>query len=497
MEIPHKATVLVIGGGPGGSYTASALAREGIDIVLLEADVFPRYHIGESLVASMRPFLRFIDLDETFVNYGFVRKNGAAFKLNNQKEAYTDFILQPGADTFAWNVVRSECDDLMFKHASNSGARAFDGVKVTAIEFDPLDESAIDDHPGRPVSASWKAKDGRTGSISFDYLVDASGRAGIASTKYLKSRTYNSYLKNVASWGYWRGATPYGVGTSVEGQPYFEALQDGSGWVWFIPLHNGTTSVGVVMNQELATQKKKSSTVTSSRAFYLESVEGARVISQLLQPANLDGEIKQASDWSYNASSYGSPYLRIVGDAGAFIDPYFSSGVHLAVSGGLSAAVSIAASIRGDCPEHTAWQWHSQGVANRYGRFLLVVLGATKQIRARDSPVLNSEGQDGFDDAFAVIRPVIQGTADVQGKVSAREVLDAVTFSTNAVRPSAGGQNVVLEESSRSLRSQVEQEMGDVANSLAKAYKDTDVYEGLMARLERGSLGLKAVGVMG
>lgn len=93
--------------------------------------------------------------------------------------------------------------------------------------------------------------------------------------------------------------------------------------------------------------------------------------------------------------------------------------------------------------------------------------------------------------------PVIQGTADVQGKVSAREVLDAVTFSTNAVRPSAGGQNVVLEESSRSLRSQVEQEMGDVANSLAKAYKDTDVYEGLMARLERGSLGLKAVGVMG
>ncbi|KAI2870978.1 hypothetical protein CBS115988_8925 [Aspergillus niger] len=495
MEIPHKATVLVIGGGPGGSYTASALAREGIDIVLLEADVFPRYHIGESLVASMRPFLRFIDLDETFVNYGFVRKNGAAFKLNNQKEACEASLLI--ARMRLTDHSQTPISSYNLGRIPSPGTLAFDGVKVTAIEFDPLDESAIDDHPGRPVSASWKAKDGRTGSISFDYLVDASGRAGIASTKYLKSRTYNSYLKNVASWGYWRGATPYGVGTSVEGQPYFEALQDGSGWVWFIPLHNGTTSVGVVMNQELATQKKKSSTVTSSRAFYLESVEGARVISQLLQPANLDGEIKQASDWSYNASSYGSPYLRIVGDAGAFIDPYFSSGVHLAVSGGLSAAVSIAASIRGDCPEHTAWQWHSQGVANRYGRFLLVVLGATKQIRARDSPVLNSEGQDGFDDAFAVIRPVIQGTADVQGKVSAREVLDAVTFSTNAVRPSAGGQNVVLEESSRSLRSQVEQEMGDVANSLAKAYKDTDVYEGLMARLERGSLGLKAVGVMG
>nr|ANY27070.1 flavin dependent-halogenase [Aspergillus carbonarius] len=406
MAIPQKATVLVIGGGPGGSYSASALAREGIDTVVLEADVFPRYHIGESLVASIRPFLKFIDLDDTFVNYGFVRKNGAAFKLNNQKEAYTDFILEAGADTFAWNVVRSESDDLMFKHAAKSGAQTFDGVRVTSIEFTD-DDDDDDNNTNRPVSASWKAKDGRTGSIEFDYLVDASGRAGITSTKYLKNRTFNNYLKNVASWGYWEGATPYGMGTPVEGQPFFEALQDGSGWVWFIPLHNNTTSIGIVMNQELSTQKKKLSTTTSSRAFYLESLAGARGISRLLDPttATLTSDIKHASDWSYNASAYGSPYLRIVGDAGAFIDPYFSSGVHLAVSGGLSAAVSIAASIRGDCPEEAAWKWHSQGVANRYGRFLLVVLGATKQIRAGDRPVLNGVGDEGFDEAFMVIRP--------------------------------------------------------------------------------------------
>ncbi|PYI01220.1 radH flavin-dependent halogenase [Aspergillus sclerotiicarbonarius CBS 121057] len=468
MTIPSKATVLVIGGGPGGSYSASALAREGIYTVLLEADVFPRYHIGESLVASIRPFLKFIELDDTFVNYGFVRKNGTAFKLNNQKEAYTDFILEPGADTFLWNVVRSECDELMFKHAAKSGAKAFDGVRVTSIEFASTKEAAT--NPGRPVSASWKAKDGSTGSIEFDYLVDASGRAGITSTKYLKNRTFNNYLKNVASWGYWRGATPYGVGTPVEGQPYFEALQDGSGWVWFIPLHNGTTSVGVVMNQEMSTKKKKLST-------------GARGISRLLEPANLDGDIKHASDWSYNASSYGSLYLRI-----------FSSGVHLAVSGGLSAAVSIAASIRGDCDEEAAWEWHSQGVANRYGRFLLVVLGATKQIRARDTPVLNRQGDDGFDDAFTVIRPVIQGIADVQGKVAAEDVYDAVTFSRNVVQPcSDGDDDPAWVEKGRGALSADEKEVGNVMNNLAKAYKTTDVCEGLMARLERGNLGLKHV----
>ena len=74
MSIPESCSVLVVGGGPAGSYTAAALAREGTDVVLLEADIFPRYHIGESMLASMRHFIRFIDLEKTFDNHGFRRK---------------------------------------------------------------------------------------------------------------------------------------------------------------------------------------------------------------------------------------------------------------------------------------------------------------------------------------------------------------------------------------------------------------------------------------
>jgi flavin-dependent dehydrogenase len=74
MSIPECCTVLVVGGGPAGSYTAAALAREGVDVVLLEADKHPRYHIGESLLPSIRPFLRFVDLEETFQNHGFQKK---------------------------------------------------------------------------------------------------------------------------------------------------------------------------------------------------------------------------------------------------------------------------------------------------------------------------------------------------------------------------------------------------------------------------------------
>ena len=79
-------------------------------------------------------------------------------------------------------------------------------------------------NPGRPVSASWSRKDGSSGVIEFEYLVDASGRAGLVSTKYLKNRKNNQALKNIANWGYWKGAGKYGQGTSREGVPFFEAL---------------------------------------------------------------------------------------------------------------------------------------------------------------------------------------------------------------------------------------------------------------------------------
>ncbi|PSR80246.1 hypothetical protein BD289DRAFT_455411 [Coniella lustricola] len=128
----------------------------------------------------------------------------------------------------AWNFIRSESDDLLFKHAAISGARIFEETKVEAIEFKSSDEDETKKNKsllGRPTSATWRQKDGSTGSIAFDYLIDASGRQGILTTKYLKSRTVNQNFKNAANWAYWRTDKLYGVGTHMEGSPYFEALQ--------------------------------------------------------------------------------------------------------------------------------------------------------------------------------------------------------------------------------------------------------------------------------
>jgi flavin-dependent dehydrogenase len=164
-------------------------------------------------------------------------------------------------------------------------------------------------------------------------------------------------------------------------------------------------SVGVVMNQEKSIAKKKEMGSPSTKDFYLESLKLVPGIMNLIPNAKMVSDVKQASDFSYSASTYASPYLRIAGDAGCFIDPFFSSGVHLALASGLSAAVTICAAKRGDCNETTAAKWHSNKVADGYTRFLLIVLSVLKQIRDKDEPVLTDWNESGFDRAFAFFRP--------------------------------------------------------------------------------------------
>lgn len=131
----------------------------------------------------------------------------------------TDFIARD-PNNFSWNVVRSEFDELLLRHAGESGASLHEGVRVNTIKFS-------EENPQRPVSAEWKSDEG-TGEIKFNWLVDASGRNGLMSTKYLKNRKFNASLRNVAFWGYWTGAGKYGKGTPRENAPWFEALTGAS-----------------------------------------------------------------------------------------------------------------------------------------------------------------------------------------------------------------------------------------------------------------------------
>ena len=143
------------------------------------------------------------------------------------------------------------------------------------------------------------------------------------------------------------------------------------------------------MRQDLSVQKKKALGSPLGPDFYKETLQLAPNVSKILGKGELVTDVKQASDWSYSASAYSNPYVRIAGDAGCFVDPYFSSGVHLAFSSGLPAAITICAARDGDSDELSAAKWHSAKVAEGYTRFLLVVMSAMKQITGGDEPVLS------------------------------------------------------------------------------------------------------------
>lgn len=127
-------------------------------------------------------------------------------------------------------MVRSESDEILFRHAGKSGAKTFENVSLKSVNFEPYKNEEVTSqyklaNPGRPVSAGWTMKDGRSGTISFDYLVDATGRAGVLSTKYLKNRKFNESFRNIAMWGYFKGNIPPNPGTDRENQPISEGMR--------------------------------------------------------------------------------------------------------------------------------------------------------------------------------------------------------------------------------------------------------------------------------
>ncbi|KAJ6469005.1 hypothetical protein C8R47DRAFT_1150868 [Mycena vitilis] len=409
---PTHAKILIMGGGPAGSYAASCLQREGHEVVLFESAKFPRYHVGESMISSMRGYLRFIGLAEDMAAHGFLNKPGAEFKLvHGLPSTWTNFGIL-GPDYISWNVIRSEMDELFLNHAEKQGVKVFQETRAESIDFEG------DPASSRPIACNWKRKDGSTGKTQFDWLIDATGKAGVMSTKYLKNRVMRECLRNVAVWGYWTGVKRYAEGTIKANSGWFEALTDQSGWAWVIPLHDGTTSIGVVMHQDLSNAKKAvkgpNGQTPSLSEHYLDQIQFVPGVQELIgeKGSMIPGSVKMAGDFSYNAPTYSGDHFRIIGDAANFVDPFFSSGVHIALTGGLSAALTICASLKGEVDEITAQQWHDSKVGIAHTRFLFVVLGAYQQMSLQQFPVLGDVNAKDFDEAFAMFRPVIFGVSD-------------------------------------------------------------------------------------
>lgn len=361
--------ILVIGGGPAGSTAAGLLAKEGFEVTLLERESFPRYHIGESILPSCRPIFELLGVWDKIQDHGFQRKGGAYFYWGPEEWEVAFSAL--GDDTpNAWQVVRSEFDKLLLDHARTLGVEVAEGVTVRKIEF----------NGERPCAACWSETKNpeRSGRIRFDYLVDASGRAGVMSTRYLKSRQFHDVFRNVAAWSYWKNAKQLAKGPAGA----IAVCSIPAGWFWAIPLHDGTMSIGLVTGRDNFNRQRQE--LGSIKAVYHRALQQCPSVVALLDEATQVAGMKVEQDYSYVSDRFTGPGYLLSGDAACFLDPLLSTGVHLATYSGLLAAASIGSVLRGEVSEQRAQDFYATVYRHAYERLLVLVSVFYESYRGKD-----------------------------------------------------------------------------------------------------------------
>ncbi|MEU6329030.1 NAD(P)/FAD-dependent oxidoreductase [Streptomyces sp. NPDC047049] len=363
--------VLVIGGGPGGSTAAALLARNGVDVLLLERERFPRYHIGESLASSCRVVLGLSGVVDKIDAQGYPAKRGALLRWGAEEDWTIDWSELFGTNVSSWQVERDHFDKILLDHAAGQGADVREGATVKRVVFDGA----------RACAVEWTdpAQGGRIVRTQCDYVIDASGRAGVLSAQHFRNRSPHEIFRNVAIWGYWKGGktlpnTPAG-GIDVISHP--------EGWYWVIPLRGGVHSVGFVTHQKSFLEKRPK--YGTSREMLLSVVDESPTVRDLMAGAEFTEPVRVEQDFSYVADRFCGPGFFEVGDAACFLDPLLSTGVHLALYSAMLASASILATLRGEVTETEATAFYETLYRNAYARLLVLVSGVYEQYEGKDS----------------------------------------------------------------------------------------------------------------
>lgn len=311
--------VLVMGGGPAGSALATLLAEKGRRVVLLEKDHHPRFHIGESLLPLSLPYLDRLGVTDQIEQIG-LRKYAAEFHSMDHG-CQSDFRFGEAIDRsypYSYEVRRSEFDHILLQNSRSKGAEVIEGCRVTSVQ---LGDDGINQVAAR-------CDDGSERHYSARFYVDATGRDTFLA-HVLGSKQRNRKHASAALYGHFDGARR----NSGQDEGNICIYWFAHGWFWFIPLKDGTTSIGAVCSPAYL----KTRSVPVDR-FLLDTIALCPGLAARLADARLNGEVTATGNYSYQSSRmHGRNYLMI-GDAFAFIDPVFSSGVHIALHGGCRGA---------------------------------------------------------------------------------------------------------------------------------------------------------------
>ena len=316
--------VAIIGGGPAGSTAAALLAERGYRVTLLEKAHHPRFHIGESLLPANLPLLEKLGVADEVKAIG-MEKWGAEFvsPWHDHKQAFEFADALDKSMPMAYQVRRSEFDEILIRNASRKNARVVEGCQVHDVNFLPANAGVL-------IQA--RHDDGSAETVHARFVLDASGRDTFLGNRF-KAKQRNKQHNSAAIYGHFTGAERNPG--KAEGNITIYWFEHG--WFWVIPLADGTTSVGAVSwPYYLKTRNKK-----PLAEFLLETIALCPPLKERLQHAKLNAGVEATGNFSYVCDrTHGSNYL-LLGDAYTFIDPVFSSGVMLAMQSAFVGAETV------------------------------------------------------------------------------------------------------------------------------------------------------------
>ena len=400
--------IIVIGGGPGGSTAATLLARQGFEVTLFEREVFPREHVGESLLPASIPILETLGVIEEIEAAGFTPKYGATMVWGRDPEPWSWHFAETNATyPHAYQVWRPTFDQMLLRNAQRNGVVVHEGCRVVGVDL----EAGV----GKTVTV--ESANGESQTFEADWIVDASGQNGFLARR-LDLRTHDEFFRNLAVYSYYRGAAR--LPEPDAGNIFIEAYEHG--WSWAIPLPDDVMSVGVVVD---AAWGGSQLTEQTTEEFYREQLSMTGRTASMLADAEMIDEPRVIRDWSYTSQRLVGDGYILVGDAACFIDPLFSSGVHLALSSAVLASAYVTSALRDPEMREPAAEVYTQLYMQQYHQF-------------REMAALFYASNRTSDSYFWEARRITQTSDDV----SPREAFIAAV----AGQPPQGYERVVLEK---------------------------------------------------
>ncbi|MEU8196730.1 tryptophan 7-halogenase [Microbispora amethystogenes] len=368
--------VVVVGGGPGGATLAALVAMQGHRVLVLEKETFPRYQIGESLLPStIHGVCKMIGVTDALEAAGFTHKKGGTFRWGAKPEPWTfSFSVSPkiaSSTSYAYQVERSKFDKILLDNAVSKGAE----VRFRTQVGDVIEED------GRVVGVTYSGEDGAERRAYARFVVDASGNGSRIYKRVGGTRVYSEFFRSLALFGYFEGGrrlpAPY------SGNILSVAFN--SGWFWYIPLSDTLTSVGAVVRRENAEKvqgdpEASLSTLIDECPLIKDYLSGATRVTE-----GQYGQIRARKDYSYHQTTFWRPGFVLIGDAACFVDPVFSSGVHLATYSALLASRSINSALAGLVGEEEAFTEFEARYRREYGVFYEFLMSFYDMHRDEDS----------------------------------------------------------------------------------------------------------------